>query len=388
MKFEFRNKVIYVLSPEKWGVMRFSKHHYALELASLGNQVYFINPPDLSISGVKVEASQENPLLKIVSYKPVFRGKRFLPGWMYRILLRMQVGILLRKIGAIPDVVWCFDVYRFENLNWFGARNKIFFLADLLSYDYLPGEAVTSDFSLALSESRIKQLKNSGRPVYFINHGLSNYYVRNAQEKLNKSVNGNQTKSSAGITAGYVGNLLMEAPDRETMKKIIALHPEITFVFWGQYDNRGNLVGHASREVFEFIDFLKSRKNVVLKGPVHPEVLSKEIEETDLLWVCWRINVSKVWDGSNPHKIIEYLSTGKPLVTHFMDVYKNSALVDMVPDDNNDPYPALFDRVVERVKTGEDPELQKKRIAFALDNSYINQIRRVEDIINGKVNPE
>ncbi len=40
------NKVILIISPQAWGKMFLSKHHYAIELAKLGNEVYFLNPPD------------------------------------------------------------------------------------------------------------------------------------------------------------------------------------------------------------------------------------------------------------------------------------------------------------------------------------------------------
>jgi len=39
--FELRNKTIIILSPEKWGKMMLSKHHYAIELAGMGNIVFF-----------------------------------------------------------------------------------------------------------------------------------------------------------------------------------------------------------------------------------------------------------------------------------------------------------------------------------------------------------
>src|SRR5690606_22983805 len=158
--------------------MRFSKHHYALELANLGNRVFFIEPPDLNCKGIKVKSAEETDLLKIVSYKPLYRAKRFLPGYIYRLVVKFQVKALISKTGVRPDVVWCFDPFRFLNLNWFGAKVKIFFLADLLSIDDFPEEALTADFCLGLSESRLNQLRQGTKPALFINHGLSSYYVK------------------------------------------------------------------------------------------------------------------------------------------------------------------------------------------------------------------
>ena len=44
-----RNKTILIISPQAWGKMFLSKHHYAIELAKRGNAVYFLNPPGENI---------------------------------------------------------------------------------------------------------------------------------------------------------------------------------------------------------------------------------------------------------------------------------------------------------------------------------------------------
>jgi len=45
------HKTILLISPQSWGNMFVSKHHYALELARAGNTVYFLNPPEEKITG-------------------------------------------------------------------------------------------------------------------------------------------------------------------------------------------------------------------------------------------------------------------------------------------------------------------------------------------------
>src|SRR5215475_14372841 len=56
-------KTIVILSTEPWGKMLLSKMHYAIELAGLGNEVWFVNPPRetgqrglAAISATKTEA--------------------------------------------------------------------------------------------------------------------------------------------------------------------------------------------------------------------------------------------------------------------------------------------------------------------------------------------
>ena len=359
--------------------MRVSKHHYALELAERGSTVYFIEPPDLENKDVSITPSGEHAGLFIVKYKPVYRGKRFLPSFMFRILVHRQVDILIKAIGKKPDVLWCFDPYRFMNLKWFKAPVSIFFAADLFPHEHLPEEVSTADFSLGVSDSIVQSMKPTGKPVYFINHGLSRHFTETARKRMNETGSNPQPKNK--ITVGYVGNLLMEAPDRKVMQQVISGNPDAQFIFWGQYEKKGNFVGFSSPEVTAFIEFLQAAPNVTLRGAVHPSVLNSEIEQADMFWICWQINTRKLWDGSNSHKILEYLSTGNPVVSHYMSTYHDSKLVDILRSKENDGYAALFSAVKDRVKNGEPVELKQERIRFAIANSYNAHITAVESLI-------
>lgn len=379
MGFSFNNKVVYLLSPDRWGTMRVSKHHYALELAEQGNTVYFIEPPDLRNKGIKITPSDENPSVFIVSYQHIYKGRRFLPSFIFRQLVKLQVKLLKKFIGKQPDIVWCFDPYRFLNLEWFGASATIFFAADHFQYDHLPEEAYTANICLGISDTIVDVLKPTNKPVYFINHGLNRHFVKIASSSLeNLSIS---TKPIDKITIGYVGNLLMEAPDRKTMQQVVAAHPDVQFIFWGQYERKGNFVAHDSPEVFEFIKYLQSQPNVILRGAVHPAVLSEEIKAADMFWICWQLTNHKLWDGSNSHKILEYLSTGKPVVSHYMSTYRNSDIIDMLPLKENTDYLTLFSRVLKRVKAGEPVDLRNKRILFSMENSYQLNIAKIEKLI-------
>lgn len=380
MSFQFKNKTVYLLSSDRWGTMRVSKHHYALELAEKGNKVFFVEPPDLNNKGIKVTPSDENESLFIVSYRPVYRGKQYLPHFFYRSLLHWQVHLLKEAIGEKPDIVWCFAPYLFLNLNWFKASVNIFFGSDLFHHNILPEEVLRANICFGVSDTITKQLQQSGKPTYFINHGLSKHFVEGAKKQLIRFSTTNVQRAEK-IIVGYVGNLLMEAPDRTTMRTVIASNKDIKFVFWGQYENKGNFVAFDKPEVFEFIDFLKSQPNVVLRGAVHPAKLNEEIKEVDMFWLCWQLNHSELWDGSNSHKLLEYFSTGKPVVSHYMSTYKDNELIDMLPVKDNSKYPALFLKVLDRVKQGEPFGIQQKRIQFAVNNTYNAQILNIEGLI-------
>jgi glycosyltransferase involved in cell wall biosynthesis len=381
-KFELTGKVIYLVSTEYWGTMFVSKHHYALQLAAKGNRVYFIEPPSLQYKKVQVKPYKEESNVFIVSYKPVMRGQRFLPKAIYSLLIRWQISILKRAIGQEPDIVWCFDNFKFNNLTWFKAQKTIFHAVDFVTTDAIPPEASTADIRLCSSEGIKKMVERSGKPAFFVNHGLNAMFCEKSRKHLDelKELPGKPER----IRVGYIGNLLMQPLDRDTMRKIISEHPDVEFCFWGQIEkNRGGLAVANEPGVQDFIEFLRSRENVRLFGPVPFFELYEKMLEMDMFWICWRLRTYKIWnENTNPHKILEYLSTGKPVVSHYMYTYRDNKLIDMLlSPDSNEAYPGLFSSVLQRVRQGEPAEMQRQRIEFALDNSYSKQIERIEQLL-------
>jgi len=362
--------------------MKVSKHHYALELAERGNRVFFIEPPSLSARGIRVRASQEHPNLSIVTYKPVFRGKRFLPTVIFNLLIRAQIFLLIQKIGSKPDVVWSFSGFLFENLNWFGAEKSIFFVADLFAEENLPGELYSADLVLGVSDTICQLLQKSNREVHFINHGLNRFFEEQAKQNL-LNIPPNRLIPSGRIQVGYVGNLLMEALDRETMKDVIAHFADIDFIFWGSYEQKDtNLGGTQDNSTEQFIAFLKKQPNVELRGPKATEVLASEIQKMNLFWLCWKVGINKLWDGSNSHKILEYLSTGRPVVSHNVSTYNNTDLFYMLPEPNNENYLILLKSALNIAKKGEPIELIKSRLQFSIMNSYRKHLQKIEKSIS------
>lgn len=378
--FEFRNKSIYIISPERWGEMRISKHHYALELASLGCQVFFIEPPDLMLKGISVNQLAEQDNLFIVKYRPIFRGKRFLPKFVYRLLLKIQVRLLVNQIHSKPDVVFCFSGYLFENLKWFGGSRTIFFAADLFVKKKIPPEVYTADILLAVSDTIAERLSKSGKNVHLIGHGLNKDFVTYAYSLLELGYRRPQVTNK--IIAGYSGNLRMGALDRTTMMKVIESHPEINFIFWGSYEKQDlNLGGNMDFETDSFIHFLESKSNVELRGVVKSNQLLHEMKHCNLFWICWDTNSNGSWDGSNSHKILEYMAIGKPIVAHNISFYKGSNLINMLPTSSNNGYLALFEDVVNSIQSDCLDDKFNDRIKLAIENSYANKIREIESIL-------
>lgn len=380
--FEFRDRVVYLISPESWGRMRISKHHYALGLAERNCRVFFIEPPSHANRGIRLRPCDDHPNITLVSYKPVFRGKRFLPKALYVFLLHLQVRMLRRRIGLRPDVVWSFHGYLFGDLGIFGAPVNIFFAADFFGYDELPEEAASATFCMAVSDTIYKRISECGHRVHQINHGVTNAFAHAAELMIEK---GDFSAPSGRLTVGYVGNLRMEAIDRATMREVIDRNPDIRFVFWGSYKaGETNLGGLYNEEVDSFIRFLEQTPNVELRGVKGNAELVEEMRVADLFWMCLNIGSRRMWDGSNSHKILEYLSTGKPVVSHFVSSYRGTDLLYMMQSTDNAGYPDLFSRVVALVRAGEDHSRIEKRLREVVSNTYASHLDRIEAIVRAE----
>lgn len=379
--FRFSDKTVYIISRERWGVMKISKHHYALALAERGCRVYFIEPPELSRKGVSIRECPDHPSIRIVNYRPVFRGKRFLPAAVFSILVRIQVRRLLKAIAQRPDVVLCFHGNLFEDLRRFGAPLNIFFAADHFEDARIPPELSSADLILAVSDTILRRIHDGGYPAHRINHGLNKAFYARAQQNLAKTLG---QPLGRNIVVGYSGNLRIETIDRKQMLQVIRKHGECRFVFWGSYlTDHLNLYGQLDAQTGTFLEELIAQPNVVLRGPLKSEDLVEEMNGVDLLWLCWNFTGLKHRDNSNSHKILEYLSTGKPVISHSVLNYEGIGLLYMLPMDHAEEFPAFFSSTLARISEGEDPEIPRRRVEYALQNTYGKQLERIEALING-----
>ena len=375
--FDFKNKTILIISPQKWGKMHISKHHYALELAKKGNIVYFLNPPVRQfLPKIRVSKNEKFDNLFIIDYSFFFPyNLRFHFRTLFDKLLYKNITFILKKIKQKIDVVWCFDTNLLSGFHAFKNTVKIYHPVDNISGTNQKGLLESADFVFSLSEVITKDLQTyHNQKIYFINHGLSDYFIKHKQKSTRKNI-----KKSAY----FVGNVLLASLDRIITKKIITENHNITFTFIGAYDySSNNISGSSDADALKFVEFLKKSDNVILKGMIHPKNIPEELQNADILLVL--IDPQKdINKGSNSHKILEYLSTGKVIVANHISTYADKpGLIEMVDEMHNDKLPALFKKVINNLDYYNSPELQKKRIEFALNNTYAKQIERIEKIIS------
>ena len=215
-----RDKKILLISPNEWGKMFISKHHYAIELARLGNDVFFLNPPDYTQKQyIKIEKHSTISNLTIITYRPFLPFfLRFHARRIYDFLLRFELRHLTRSIGLPMDIVWCFETNLYGNLTYFNAKEKIIFHpVDQVKYDYQIKIGGRADIILSVSTSILDKFSQAIAKKKWINHGLGADFVQMA---LTQDLQKAETRGP--LKVGYVGNLLNSTIDTKTILRIVA----------------------------------------------------------------------------------------------------------------------------------------------------------------------
>jgi hypothetical protein len=380
MPYSLRDKNILIISPNEWGRMRVSKHHYAVELARLGNTVFFLNPPDSSgAPAVRIEPEGELDSLFLVSYRPFFPTVlRFRFRRAYDLLMSWQIGRIVRALGVPLDLVWCFDPNLYSDLRRFGSQVRLFHVVDQVEYGYQIDVARSADLVAAVADPILDRFSDLSVPRAFVNHGLGESFLDIAEER--SQVDG--YAHGPVIRVGYVGNLFSTHLDREVFARIVESHPTVEFHLWGpvRYDD-SNVSGTHSEDTARFLGFLESRPNVRLRGVQPPARYSRELMEMDLFLMCYDVQTDPN-GGSNSHKLLEYLSTGRVVVSNRVSTYADDRdLIRMVPDATNERLPELFASTLAMLDELNRAELQAYRARFALSHSYANQVKKIEDLL-------
>ncbi len=381
--YKLENKTIIILSPERWGNMYISKHNYAIEL-SKKNTVFFFNPPTKGIGfETSIKTHEEFCKLHIVNYKLFFPYiLKFHFRFIFDILFKLKTKSILKKTCKKPDIVWSFDLGLFPDMNLFNARYKIFHPVDVFNINnkYLPIQSADLIISVA---DKILEDTPANKTKRIINHGLSGTYLEKAKLLSKKEIT---IQKKNKINVGYIGNLLNFTLDTKVFTEIIKQNPDIEFHLWGSYSSEtANLGGELNETNKSFIDFIQKANNVILYGNTNPKKIIEDIDIIDVFILIYKYPNGDT-DRINAHKILECLSTGKVIVSTQISYYKN--FTDLIPMsfEKNEDFPALFQKVINNLEHYNSPELQRKRIEYALDNTYEKQIQRIEKIISENIN--
>jgi glycosyltransferase involved in cell wall biosynthesis len=359
-----RNRTIFLISPEAWDFIFVSKHHYAIELAARGNKVFFINPPKLDVPGGMIISPVPGQTgLHVVDYRTPVRGVRFLPTFLMRWVDRRLLNKVERLANVRFDVIWSFENSRFFDLRFAGKEvTKIYFQVDEDQAFHPVTASRTADCVLAINHQILDMIGPNNKRSYLIPHSFQG----NLSEESAKVLSGEYTytRSAGPLKAYYVGNLDHGHIDIDLFEKLIAQNTEVNFKLVGPYDHSKAFYNRISRF-----------PNVVFEGKVPFQKIPDLLSESDVLIIVYDDRFTQ-----SSHKLLEYLASGKAIVSTYMKEYDvENPLIFM----GRDPieYLQIFQQVISQIENKNASDLMSRRIRFALDHTYARQLDRIESMI-------
>lgn len=354
---KIENKTIIIISPDSWESLPVSKHHYAIEL-SKNNFVYFINPPN------NKKNSKEQNVSVINEYNKI-KGLRFFPKLIRKAFVKREVKSILNSIPASTiDIVWSFDTSRLYYLELFNAHINIAHIVDYTEHFFFKELISSADFCFATSDSIIEKILMINPNVFKINHG---YFQPSVVHQIGKDQTSKHEK-----TALYIGNLTIRYLDWKSIYDLAATHKRVLFVFVGSEDGKLDPMNEV------FFNKTKSLDNVTFKGKLTPSEVSFELRLADFCLLAYQFDKFP-FQLQNPHKIMQYLGSGKPVFASYTHEYKDTDLIFMYND--VETIEERFNAFLNNENNHFSEESRQKRINFALDNTYPKQIERIAQII-------
>jgi len=365
------SKNILIISPEPWDGHSVSKHHYAITLANNGVKVYFLDPPKSDLKDIVVKETEFKNLYCVQSPK-VAKGLQYMPKFVRNFLEAKWLNRLETIINNNIDTIWLFENSRFYNMEFAGDRLKIYHQVDLNQNFHIKEASKSADICFCTTDYILKEIQKYNKKVFKIHHGVAlNSNLIDLTEEQKNFFKKNK------INVAYIGNLGIKYLDYEILEKLVKNHPNILFHFIGGYEEEQSLRQRC-----------KKYKNIIWWGKVKSNLIPSILSKVDILLVAYKIfdEFSKKQLAS-PHKIMEYLLSGKVIVSTYLEEYKNKRdLIEMV--DNPEDFIIKFDEVINNLDYFNSKDKQNIRIKFAKENTYIKKIKLIDKLVKQYTNKE
>jgi hypothetical protein len=336
--------------------MPVSKHHYAKHLGARGNRVYFLNPPRNITSITETDEAQ----VWVLDYSGFLTGMRYFPK-ILRNWLTLKKWEKLQKLVSVKfDIIWSFDNSVFYDLESLPQSVlKISHIVDLNQSFQTKRAATSADICFYNSQFIGRKIRQFNDFSFFINHGYSDVQIA---EKTH------QVPESSGIKVGYAGNLDIKYLDWELIRTCVKSYPLIQFYFAGYCKTK------------ETLKWLENTSNVSYLGILRQPLLKSFYYQMDILMITYQADLYRE-QLANPHKFLEYLGTGKPIVaTYTAEYHDKSGLCYM--SIKNDQWLDIFDFVQSQLGECNHQNLIQMRKSVAFENTYKKQLDRIENLLN------
>lgn len=358
---QLKSKNILLISPENWNHIFVSKHHYATHLSAMGAHVVFANPP-----GKKWQLnSTQYPGVQILDYPKFVKGLRKMPTVLAKKLIRYRLEEIEAFTQISFDIIWSFDNSVFFDFSELNNTFNISHIVDL-NQDFETAKAAsTADLCLYTTPYIGQRLNQWNQNCHFIHHGYNEKGIGDPVVLPGENK----------IKLLYAGNLNMPYIDWGILLESVEKFPNIDFVFLGpdQYEK----LNSEKKEML-------ANPNVFSLGKIDAHYLQSYYQAADALIICYQENYHL--DQANPHKMMEYLGSGKTIIASWTECFANHADEMILMKPSNNEFTSLIKKFIADNKYYNSKVLNQRRKEFASKNTYVKQIEKIEGLINSIIN--
>ncbi len=355
---ELRGKRILLFSPEPWQGLHMSKHHLAQALAKRGNTVYFVDPPRPGNKGFVCERIGD---VQVVRYRHWLRGVNRMPLWVNRWYYKRLVQDLAKRTGGPFDILWNFDTSRMQSFPE-GVGKKLLHLAD---YDILYiGQGLIPSADIIFTTCQVvadEVAPRAAARVINIGHALDARWLKDIDALAQREPHGPKN-------VVFMGQLAITYNDWEGFHRTASSHPHLLFTFIGPFDP-----GFPE----PFFHTLRALPNVHFTGLKSKDELVPIVREADILLFGFRSG-TRAKERANPHKVLEYLSTGNVIVGSYTMEYADRQDLFLMAEEGGD-LNETFDGALREFDRLNAPEERARRIAYARARTMDALISRIEE---------
>ena len=349
-----KKKCILVVSNEPWGKVWFSKHHYASELARLGHQVYFLNPPakwkPWNLFSFKAHCVMVSPSLSVINYKnnlPIISTYfSRINDWLNCLKFKGEV-----QSNQLETIWWQFDPFRF-------VKTKL-----------IPGRRiyhVTDEFY------RVKNDRKIAEAVQIIPCTSYPHFCRYAQLYPDKAIYIPHGISDDQLTTDDTlpqNTILLIGTMNDDYDLDLLIMIAKTFEPYTL-----KLVGPLSiRSDANLAKFHKLRDmvNVHYEGPKGPEEIKKYISDAKVCITPYRFDMKRV---GSPLKIFNYLGLKRPVVTSILEGFEDLSEKGVYRAENETEFISQLRELLENKKELEleavELFISKRKYTILIDNIF------------------
>lgn len=352
------NKNILLISPEPWDHIFVSKHHYATHLANRGNKVFFLGPPSNKYSINKTVFKN----LWHLDYKGFPKGLRFYPRFLQKRFIRV-VFLKLQKVADLKfDLIWSFDNSVFFDFSALSELTyKISHIVDL-NQDFQTAKAAnTANLCIGVIPQIVKRLKQYNRNTILVSHGFA----------VTKETHSKTLPGKNKIKALYAGNMAMPYIDWDILFESIKHSGEIDFIFLGS-----NLLA-AKKKLAQ----LTSAENVFFLEPVPATELPSYLISSDILILAYTQEYFSNY--ASPHKMLQYLASGKIILSSSIRQYSQLAKYGLIFIANNSQeFVDSLQTISKNIDKHNSNSNMEKRRKYVIGETYDDKIDLIESLLN------